>query len=513
MNQVLEILYLFTDIDILPEMDPLGLSPHLLEMYQHLWLSALQMAIKLEIAEGNFTDAADVTILLEEKYLLDYIIPSGICPNHQTTLASVIDVESFFGVLDNIFVYHSFRAIYRAESETFDEVPATHIQVPGVGINPFDPDGGWFMPNLALGDFPDGGLLLGKEVWTPLYSGYESWYNAGGQMFLILHPCLVNAVLRSNLANLGYGAAPEEIWTKKLLTTNENYPACVPDYSIFSADINEHFKIRYREFMGYSEASNSNHGRGAWSSYDWTATIGPYYWSHTNHGDGCPLACDLCYKNMIGYGDDSITIMREWVLGSYGRAGTQNRNLYDYISSIPSEYFSEFEDGYIFVDGREIDTETEQQIQNEWDSTGPVSTWVQYTHYGGLTGGIRWIDMIMLDRAYYHLSAAGVTGGAFSASPITLYSRIYRHTGNQREGSLSIGGKIFPEDYKIYPRGIGIPGGGLHPFWPSLIIGNAGLEKVGIDFDLMKTASQFGEHTLTMNNEALVWGKETISYD
>jgi hypothetical protein len=510
LNQVLEILFFFTDIDILPGMDLFELSPHLLQMHQHLWLSALQMALKLEIAAGSFTDAANTTIYLNQKYLLDYIIPTGMCPNHQTVLASVVDVDSLLNNINNMFLYHSISAVYRAQSQTFDTVPLTHIKVQGVGINPFVANGGWFVPNIPLDDFPDGEMVLGLEDFTPsknLFS--EAWYNAGGAMYLIIHPCLLNAVLRSNMPEIAFGIAEEDVWTWKLLSTNDPYPACVPENDIYSSDMNEHFRRWYWKKTGILlDSLQSNHIRGLWAEYDWTSTINPYLWSHSTHAFGCPLACELCYREVTGFGDDADSIGRGWALMNYGRAGTATRDLYGFLSLVPADYFPDYEEGYMFVDGRTIDPETEATVQAEWDATG--SNYIPYSHYGGLAV-IRWYDMIMLDRATF-LMASAAHDGAFSASPYG-YLRYYRHEGDRRTGILSISGKEFPEDYKIYPRGIGLPGGNISPFLPATILNNAGLEKMGIDLKLQKTASQFGKHTMTWNNEAIVWGQESIIWD
>lgn len=504
--QVLELLYVFADVDVLPLDDPLGVSPHLLLMFRHVWMDAMQMAIKLSIAEGPFTDAADVEITLEERYVLDRLTPSGMVPHHQLALASVVDVEGFLAEANAMFVYHAFRAVYRAKSTTLETVPATHRKVPGVGISPYA-DGGWFAPRLGLADLSDGSVVLGVETFTPSLSGYDAWYNAGGRMFVVFHPCITNAILRSNLATTGYGAAAEEVWTWKLLQPDEEYPACVPAYSVFSADINDHFQRYYCALMGFPLASVApNYDRGAWADYDWSATLNTYYWSHTTHGAGCPLACEYCYKNVQGYGSDATSIRREWVLGSYGRPGTRNRDLYAYLTSVPAEYFPEYAETYLFVDGRSLDVVTKNPVWNEWDATGPGSSHVQFTHYGGLAGSIRYQDMIVLDRAHSLLSSAGVTGGAFSASPIN-YMRHYRHEGDgRRDGVLYLLGSVLPEEYTVYYRPVPDQPTGGTPLYAFPKLGNAspGELKVVQD-DMIKHTPMYHGEPLEYNGEEVVY--------
>ena len=503
----LELLYFFGEIDILPMDDSLGVSPHMLQMVTHIWQRVLQLGLELELAAGNYTDANGVTVVLEERYVLDHLIPEGIVPNNQVALASVVDVDGFLSLVDplkDVYVYHSFRALYHAKSQSKDPVPPMHIKVPGAGISPYS-DGGWFVPPLYPGDFDQGSLLLGIETHTPAASGYEDWSNDGGAMFMIFHPCLTNALLRSNLPEIGFGTAPEAIWTHKLLSTNDDYPACVPPYTILSDDMNAHFLQIFAEYLGFPvESITPNHERGAWASYDWTSAISQYYWSHSNHGIGCPLACDLCYKNQAGFGEDAVLIRREWVLGSYGRPGTPNRDLYAHVLSVPEEYFPGYEK-YLFLNGKSLDlVSTSATIQAEWDATG--QNIVQYSHYGGLAGDVRYPDMIILDRAHYLLSSVGVTGGAFSASPIN-YIRNYRHEGDQRDGVLYLLGAVIPDDYTVYYRPApGQPSGGLPvhtlPILKDMLKGDL---KVGHQDDILKHTLMYNGETLEYNGEELVY--------
>lgn len=468
--QVLEIIYRFSDIEILPIDDPLGLSPTLLKMYRHVWLDAVKMGIKLDISQGGFSDANGLEIQLEEKYLLDSMIPSGAVPDNQISLASVIYVDEFLNSIQQMFVYSSFYAVYRGESQAKAEVPPAHIKVPGDGINPHS-SGGWFVPPLMPSDFDPNGLLLGIESFTPYASIlWQDWYNAGGGMFCLFHPALIN-MLRSNFPGTGFGTAPEEVWTFKLQQTNPpDYPACIPAYSILSADVNAHFKQYYYSRMHLEIGSiNPNHERGDWASYDWDATINPYYWSHPNHNN-CPLACEMCWKEMTGYGEDSLSILREWVLQSYGRPNTSNRDLYPFITSVPETYFSTFQGTdlgkYLFIDGLTLDLEVPSATMvAEWDATSSYDGNVALSHYGGLAGSLRYNDMIILDRAVYFLSDAGITGnGVFSASPIN-YIRNFRHQGEKRDGVLYLLGATIPDDYIVYYRPVddAPPGGGIPP--------------------------------------------------
>lgn len=448
-SHLLDILYIFTDLDIIPSDDPLGLSPHLLEMYRHIWRDAVRMGLELSIAAGIFTDAKGATIILEETYWLDYLIPSGMIPNNMLALASVIDVDGFLNKLNPMYIFTSFHAIYKGDSVPRSAVPDGHRKVPGVGISPYNDEGGWWVPALSHLDFDEGSLLLGFETHTPQYSGYSDWYNAGGRMFCLFHPALSNALLRSNLPHTGYGVAAESAWTKNLLSTNEDYPACIPPYSIYSADVNAHINQIYCESMGLIPPVTPNHTRGAWASYDWTSSVGSL-WSHSNHGTvNCPYACELCHRKISSYGDNRAAIEREWALHSYGRPGTRNRDLYAFAASPPATYFPDYQ-AYMFLDGLTRDLVSPGTVVSEWDATGAY--YVSLSHYGGLVGSTRYADMILLDRANYFLSAAGITGGGVFSAPPIHYTRHYRHTGNQRDGALYLLGRKIPDDYTVFYR-------------------------------------------------------------
>ena len=455
---VLVLVYRFTNLNLTP-FDPLTRSPDLLLLFQHVWLDA-GLNILESIPSGDFTDGAGTTIQLAERYRLDNLQPTGVIPNFLNFLPpSYLTIKDFTDLIQKMFVYNTIIATYRAVTKALDAVPATHVKVEGR-------KGSWWVPDETPDDFPSGSVLLGFETHTPQLSAYEEWYNDGGRMFLAFHPCIVNSVMRSNMPNTLFGTAAEDVWTKKLVSTNENYPACVPDFSIFSADMNDHWLNSYCDIMQLPTASiQANHERGCWDGYDWTSSIGPYYWSHPVHGIGCPLACELCYKNVTGYGDDALLIRREWILQTYGEPGTTNRDLYEFLTDLPEkDYFSSFQ-GYAFLNGLEIDADANKTVVAVWDNTGPYS-YPQHTHYGGLVNQVRYNDMIILDRAAYFLDANGISGGQFTASPIN-YIRNYRHVGDgRRDGTLYLLGAEIPEDYKVYPR----PEPGPPPMpWPIII--------------------------------------------
>ena len=100
----LDLLYIFGEIDILPMDDSLGVSPHGLQMITHIWQRVLQLGLELELAAGDYTDGVGVTVVLEERYVLDHIIPEGIIPNNQIALASVIDVDGFLSAANDMYV-------------------------------------------------------------------------------------------------------------------------------------------------------------------------------------------------------------------------------------------------------------------------------------------------------------------------------------------------------------------------------------------------------------------------
>ena len=208
---------------------------------------------------------------------------------------------------------------------------------------------------------------------------------------------------------------------------------------------------------------------------------------------------------MKEYGDDSSIILREWVLQTYGRPGTNNRDLYAFISSPPEEYFQAYQQ-YFFLNGLTPDIETPAAtIAAEWDATAAYDGSVILSHYGGLANYVRYPDMIILDRAAYFLSAAGITGGAFSASPIN-YIRNYRHEGDRRDGILYLLGAKIPDDYTIYYRPepgpiLPPPPWAVGPQFKSLLKGEL---KISQD-DMVK-------HTLMYNGEILEYGGEELIY-
>lgn len=460
-EKMLVLCYRFTNLNIIPYFDPIGRSPDLLLLFRHVWLDSGLMNILELIPAGNFTDGAGTTIQLAERYRIDNMQPTGIIPNFLNFLPpSYLTLKDFTDLIQQMFVYNTIIVTYRAVTKPLDAVPATHVKVTG------QRGASWWIPDLTPDDFPTGTTLLGFETYTPNLSGYAGWYDDGGRMFIVFHPCIVNALLRSNLPATGFGTAPDAVWTKKLISTNENHPACVPDFSVYSADMNAHWLNNYCDVMQFQlDSVSPNHERGAWDGYDWTSSIGPYNWSHADHGNGCPLACELCYKNVTGYGDDALTIRREWILGSYGEPGSSNRDLYEFLSGLPDkEYFSSFQ-GYAFVNGLEIDEIANKTMVAVWDNTGPYS-YPQHTHYGGLVNQVRYNDMIILDRAAYFLDSNGVSGGRFTASPIN-YLRNYRHGDDERrDGTLYILGQKIPDDYIVYPR----PEPGPPPLpWPIII--------------------------------------------
>ena len=446
-EKTLVLRYEFKNLNIIPYFNPLGRSPDLLLLFQHVWLDA-GLNILESIPSGNFTDGAGTTIQLADRYCLDHLQPTGIIPNFLNFLPpNYLTLKDFTDLLQQMFVYNTIIATYRAVTRTLSTVPAMHVKVAGRR------GASWWIPDLTPADFPSGEMLIGFETHTPNLSGYEDWYADGGGMFAVFHPCIVNALLRSNMPATAFGTAPEPVWTKKLINTNDNHPACVPDFSIFSGDMNAHWLNNYGDIMQLPLSSISpNHERGAWDGYDWTSTIGPYYWSHTDHGTGCPLACELCYKNVTGYGDDALAIRREWVLGTYGEPGSQNRDMYEFLSGVPEkDYFSAFQETYAFLNGLETDELANKTVVAVWDNTGPYS-YPQNTHYGGLVNQVRYNDMIILDRAAYFLDSNGVSGGQFTASPIN-YIRNYRHgSDGTRDGTLYLLGRKIPDDYIVYPR-------------------------------------------------------------
>lgn len=461
--KALKLIYLFDDFDILPLSPEMEISAELWEQFKHIWLDCIRLGIQIEIASGNYTDANDVTVLLTERYIVEFIeMPDALIPKDQVILATVLDVQSFLDFVKGLFIYTTVHVTYRGQSTPEPTIPQDFLPVHG----PMNTN--WFVPPLfpLTEQYETGNLLVAYETQTPEESGYENFpYN----FFTVVHPCFLfyflNYNLTTNFQLPEVSPLYDETWE-----IDPNYQ-CPDTATLLSSgdQLDAYFKSTTAAFFEVSEESLQGGGL-LYYGYRNDYYCGAARYQHWHYG--CPYHQQYYWAILNLGGDAKVPLRRIESAWCYGSPGTIDRPLTTFLIGVPpgiDEWFDGLASkGYQWLDDTIPDTVTERTMYQEWVATGGDG--VEYNHYGGIVGSTQYPELLMIDRLIGALADYGSNPLASGGQPFTFF-RYHRYNSDRQEGTVTLGGYELPEGYKVYyGGGYSAPNGGFLPTALTLLL-------------------------------------------